>query len=150
MVFCPWIRNTLVLLGFCRSSAGIKWIAFNAIFSRSVLFVDWSRCLEISSINFFTSGSSWHHKYTLMPVDYLIICFFNISLINPSRNGVPIKILMLVFWSLDFVIVFIWFVGASRVDICGVSLVTSSQVFKKFSVSTETSSANMTLISLIV
>ena len=47
-----WSFAFNVLLGFCRSSAGIKWIAFNAIFLSGVLFVHRFRSLEISSINF--------------------------------------------------------------------------------------------------
>ena len=40
------------LLGFYRSSAGITWIAFNAIFLSGVSFVHRFRSLEISSIDF--------------------------------------------------------------------------------------------------
>ena len=38
----------------------------------------------------------------LTPVDYLIICFFQIFQVYPSRNGIPIKVFMLLFWFLDF------------------------------------------------
>ena len=41
-----------ILLGFCRSSAGITWIAFNAIFLSGAMFVHRFRSLEISPINF--------------------------------------------------------------------------------------------------
>ena len=47
-----WSFAFNVLLGFCRSSAGITWIAFSAIFLSGVLFVHRFRSLEISSINF--------------------------------------------------------------------------------------------------
>ena len=122
-------------------------------FSGGVSFVN-SLSIDLSIdliYKFFTSGSSWHHKYILTPVDYFIASFFQIFQIYPSKNGVPIKLFMLPFCFLEFVIiVFIWYVVAVRGEIFSFSLAASIQMLKKSTVSMKTSSANVIFISLVV
>ena len=77
-------------------------IGFCSIFLSGLWFGHRFRNLGLLSMNFLPGTPVGIINIFL---SHLVILFFQIFLIYPSRNGVPIILFMLLFWFLDFVIV---------------------------------------------